>query len=90
MPWKLVEFTQPLTNGSQRIHWQPRPGAVSKAPSVKLADFELAQLWYLPDASFDRLAIGSNIRAAPFVPWRVADYHAVGECRETAQYAIGD
>lgn len=53
--WKLVEFTQPLTNGSQRIHWEPRPGAVSKAPSVTLADFELAQLWYLPDASFDRL-----------------------------------
>jgi energy-coupling factor transporter ATP-binding protein EcfA2 len=53
--WKLVEFTQPLTNGSQRIHWEPRPGFVSKAPSVKLADFELAQLWYLPDASFDRL-----------------------------------
>ncbi|MGH2383377.1 MAG: hypothetical protein ACRDG7_19470, partial [Candidatus Limnocylindria bacterium] len=68
--WKLVEFTQPLTNGSQRIHWEPRPGVVSKAPSVKLADFELAQLWYLPDASFDRLDLP---RERPLVERREPD-----------------
>ncbi len=53
--WRLIEFTEPLSSGVQRIQWDPRLGAVTKAPAAKLADFELAQLWYLPDASFDHL-----------------------------------
>lgn len=63
--WSLTEFTQPLTNGSQRIHWEPKAGSVSRVPTVRLADFELAQLWYLPDASFDRLELP---RERPLVP----------------------
>ena len=86
--WKLVEFTQPLTNGSQRIHWQPRPGAVSKAPSVKLADFELAQLWYLPDASFDRLDLP---RERPLVaPPPASVTHAEGASVRIGQTQYGD
>lgn len=68
--WRLIEFTQPLTNGGQRIHWEPRPGAATKVPSAKLADFELAQLWYLPDASFDQLELARErpLVAAPPAP----------------------
>lgn len=55
--WRLIEFTQPLSHGAQRIHWQPGPGTATKVPTVRLADWELAQLWYLPDASFDQLEL---------------------------------
>jgi energy-coupling factor transporter ATP-binding protein EcfA2 len=52
--WRLVDFTHPLTDGHQAITWQIRRGAVDNPPRARLADWELAQLWYLPDASFDR------------------------------------
>jgi hypothetical protein len=35
--WRLIEFTEPLSSGVQRIHWEPRLGAVTKPPTAKLA-----------------------------------------------------
>ena len=52
--WRLVDFTHPLADGYQEIRWQIRRGMVSRPPLARLADWELAQLWYLPDASFDQ------------------------------------
>ena len=52
--WRLVDFTHPLGDGHQEIRWEIRRGPVANPPRARLADWELAQLWYLPDASFDR------------------------------------
>jgi len=52
--WRLIDFTQPLGNGHQEIRWRIQRGTVGNPPRARLADWELAQLWYLPDASFDR------------------------------------
>jgi energy-coupling factor transporter ATP-binding protein EcfA2 len=52
--WRLIDFTHPLGDGYQEIRWQIRRGPVAKPPLARLADWELAQLWYLPDASFDQ------------------------------------
>ncbi len=52
--WRLVDFTHPLGDGHQEIRWKVQRGAVGNPPRARLADWELAQLWYLPDASFDR------------------------------------
>ena len=52
--WRLVDFTHPLGDGHQEIRWEIRRGAVTHPPTARLADWELAQLWYLPDTSFDR------------------------------------
>ena len=52
--WRLVDFTHPLGDGRQEIRWDIRRGAAASPPRARLADWELAQLWYLPDASFDR------------------------------------
>src|SRR5439155_6729841 len=52
--WRLVDFTHPLGDGHQEIRWKVQRGSVGNPPRARLADWELAQLWYLPDASFDR------------------------------------
>jgi len=52
--WRLVDFTHPLGDGHQEIRWDIRRGPIGKSPRARLADWELAQLWYLPDASFDK------------------------------------
>jgi hypothetical protein len=52
--WRLVDFTHPLGDGRQGIRWEVRRGATTSPPRARLADWELAQLWYLPDTSFDR------------------------------------
>jgi hypothetical protein len=52
--WRLVDFTHPLSDGHQEIRWKIRRGPAGNPPRARLADWELAQLWYLPDASFDR------------------------------------
>jgi Helicase HerA, central domain len=51
---ELAEFTTALGDGYQGIRWQFRRGAVgSPPPRFQLGDWELAQVWYLPDAAFD-------------------------------------
>jgi hypothetical protein len=52
--WRLVDFTHPLGDGHQEIRWEIRRGATTSPPRARLADWELAQLWYLPNASFDK------------------------------------
>jgi len=52
--WRLVHFTNELDEAGQGIRWEIHRGSGSTAPSARLTDWELAQLWYLPDASFDR------------------------------------
>jgi energy-coupling factor transporter ATP-binding protein EcfA2 len=52
--WRLVDFTHPLSDGHQEIRWKVQRGTVGNPPRARLADWELAQLWYLPDASFDK------------------------------------
>jgi hypothetical protein len=52
--WRLVHFTNELDEAGQGIRWKIRRGERAVAPSSRLTDLELAQLWYLPDASFDR------------------------------------
>ena len=52
--WRLVDFTHPLGDGHQELRWDVRRGPADGPRAARLADWELAQLWYLPDASFDR------------------------------------
>lgn len=60
--WRLVHFTQELDDGAQGIRWQIHRGSSARMPRARLADWELAQLWYLPDVSFDR---GGFARSRP-------------------------
>ena len=52
-----------LDDGRQAIRWQIRRGRGGGAPAARLADWELAQLWSLPDASFDRGRVHSRAPA---------------------------
>lgn len=52
--WRLTDATDPLGDATQQIRWDVSRGAAGAPPRMRLADWELAQLWYLPDASFDR------------------------------------
>ena len=65
--WRLVHFTAELDDGRQAIRWEIRRGAGGTVPPARLADWELAQLWYLPDGSFDRagFARARPLGAAP-------------------------
>ena len=60
--WRLVHFTQELDDGAQGIRWEIRRGTAARLSRARLADWELAQLWYLPDSSFDR---GGFARSRP-------------------------
>jgi hypothetical protein len=52
--WRLTDFTHPLGDGHQEIRWDVRRDPAGTPRAARLADWELAQLWYLPDASFDK------------------------------------
>jgi hypothetical protein len=52
--WRLSHFTNELDEAGQGIRWEIHRGSSSSASPARLTDGELAQLWYLPDASFDR------------------------------------
>jgi energy-coupling factor transporter ATP-binding protein EcfA2 len=52
--WRLIGFTAALDDGTQAIRWQIRRGATPPGAATRFADWELAQLWSLPDAAFDR------------------------------------
>lgn len=51
--WRLTDATDSLADAGQEIRWEVVPGAVKEAPGSELADWEVAQLWYLPDETFD-------------------------------------
>jgi energy-coupling factor transporter ATP-binding protein EcfA2 len=54
---RLKSFTTLLGDGLQSIDWRVRDGAVSQPPRFALGDWELAQLWYLPEAGFDQAGL---------------------------------
>ncbi|MEW5991649.1 MAG: DUF87 domain-containing protein [Chloroflexota bacterium] len=51
--WRLTDATDSLADAGQEIRWEVVPGTVKEAPGSQLADWEVAQLWYLPDETFD-------------------------------------
>lgn len=51
--WKLTDATDSLADASQEIRWRVVAGKVERPPRSLLADWEVAQLWYLPDETFD-------------------------------------
>lgn len=51
--WKLTDATDSLADAGQEIRWQVVAGSVERPSRSLLADWEVAQLWYLPDATFD-------------------------------------
>ncbi len=51
--WRLTDATDSLADAGQEIRWEVVHGAVAQAPGSQLADWEVAQLWYLPDETFD-------------------------------------
>ncbi|MDQ3690010.1 MAG: DUF87 domain-containing protein [Chloroflexota bacterium] len=57
---RLSSFTSLLGDGLQSIEWRVRDGAVSQPPRFALGDWELAQLWYLPDAGFDQAGLSRH------------------------------
>jgi hypothetical protein len=50
--WRLIGFTGSLDDGVQAIEWRIHRGT-ARPPTIRLADWELAGLWSLPDAAFD-------------------------------------
>ncbi len=54
---RLTGFTDLLSDGLQAIDWRVRDGAVTQPSRFPLGDWELAQLWYLPDAAFDQAGL---------------------------------
>ncbi len=64
----LTEFTTSLWDGMQGIRWELRKGAVAALPRFQLGDWELAQLWYLPDAAFDAARLPRERPLAPSAP----------------------
>jgi len=55
--WRLKTFSDSVATAQQRIGWDIRAGTITRPPRARLADWELAQLWYLPDGGFDRLEL---------------------------------
>lgn len=66
--WRLIEATDALADAGQQIRWRIVAGRVAKPPRARLADWEVAQLWYLPDDSFDRPALPRRRPPAGAVP----------------------
>lgn len=80
---EIAQFTTALGDGYQGIRWQFRRGAVSSPPHLPLGDWELAQLWYLPDAAFDAARLPRERPLAPPSPAvRIGSSLTIGETRE--------
>lgn len=70
--WHLTDATDSLADAGQEIRWEVVPGPARQAPASVFADWEVAQLWYLPDETFDaaelprpRLLAGAQPPTAP-------------------------
>jgi energy-coupling factor transporter ATP-binding protein EcfA2 len=51
--WHLTDATDSLADAGQEVRWEVVPGPVKPTLASRLADWEVAQLWYLPDETFD-------------------------------------
>ena len=82
---RLSSFTSLLGDGLQSIEWRVRDGAVGQPPRFALGDWELAQLWYLPDARFDQAGLPRH-RPLAAPPPRIAAGNGaaltIGESRD--------
>lgn len=79
---EVVEFTTSLGDGHQAIDWQLRQGAVTTPRLFQLGDWELAQLWYLPDATFEAARLPRERPLAPPAPIvRSGSALTIGETR---------
>lgn len=65
---EVVEFTTSLGDGHQAIDWQLHQGAVTTPRLFQLGDWEVAQLWYLPDAAFEAAHLPRERPLAPPAP----------------------
>lgn len=81
--WRLKAFSDSVATAQQRIGWDVRAGAVTRPPRARLADWVLAQLWYLPDGSFDRLELPrARGLVAPPPPLTAPGGIRIGETRD--------
>ena len=72
--WRLADFSDAAAEARQRVGWRTRRGGGAPVSAFgRLADWEVAQLWYLPEASFDRAALPRRRALAAPVPAPVAD-----------------
>jgi energy-coupling factor transporter ATP-binding protein EcfA2 len=69
---RITGFTDLLSDGLQAIDWRIREGAVTRPSRFPLGDWELAQLWYLPDAGFDQAGLPRHRPLAAPAPRIVA------------------
>lgn len=80
---EIAEFTTALGDGYQGIRWEFRRGPVSHPPHFQLGDWELAQLWYPPDAAFDAARLPRERPLAPPAPAvRIGPSLTIGETRD--------
>ena len=81
---RLTGFTDLLSDRLQAIDWRIRDGAVSQPSRFPLGDWELAQLWYLPDAGFDQAGLPRHRPLSAPPPSRIGGNGAaltIGESR---------
>lgn len=71
--WRLTDATDSLGDAAQQIRWRIVPGPVAQASRMLLGDWEVAQLWYLPDASFDRAELPRPRPLAGALPLALPD-----------------
>jgi len=60
--WRLTTFADVLGDARQSLVWRIGAGSGSPRPVMRLADWEVAQLWELPSVAFDRTGAG-RVRA---------------------------
>jgi energy-coupling factor transporter ATP-binding protein EcfA2 len=78
---EVVEFTTSLGDGHQAIDWQLRQGTATPG-RFQFGDWEVAQLWYLPDAAFEAARLPRERPLAPPAPIvRSAPALTIGETR---------
>ena len=75
--WKLTDATDSLADAGQEISWRVVAGAVQRPPRSLLADWEVAQLWYLPDETFDAAELPRPRPLAGALPRPQADGAAI-------------
>ena len=82
--WRLVDFSDAIGDSRQAIEWKIGSPAVTAQRRFALGDWEVAQLWHLPDARFDAAELPRRQPPAAKPPPPVAGRSAsiiVGETR---------
>ena len=79
--WRLTSWTDVLGDARQSIDWRIGRGSGSLRPVMRLADWEVAELWELPSVAFDRTgaARARALVGATQSPERRGDGVVIGE-----------